>query len=37
MKSPWSDEAELPAVTLTAGKAHTFELEPFQVLVLEHK
>jgi hypothetical protein len=35
MKSPWADEAERPAITLTAGKAHTFQLEPFQVIVLE--
>jgi hypothetical protein len=37
MKSPWADEADRPAVTLTAGKAHTFKLEPFQVIVLERK
>ena len=37
MKSPWADEADQPAVTLTAGKAHTFQLEPFQVIVLERK
>ena len=35
MKSPWADEADRPTVTLTAGKAHTFQLEPFQVIVLE--
>jgi len=37
MKSPWADEADQPAVALTAGKAHTFQLEPFQVIVLERK
>jgi hypothetical protein len=37
MKSPWADEADQPAVTLAAGKAHTFQLEPFQVIVLERK
>jgi hypothetical protein len=37
MKSPWADEADQPAVTLMAGKAHTFQLEPFQVIVLERK
>ena len=37
MKSPWADEADQPAVMLTAGKAHTFQLEPFQVIVLERK
>ena len=35
MKSPWADEADKPAVTLTAGEVHRFELEPFQVMVLE--
>ena len=25
------------AITLTAGRAHTFQLEPFQVLVMERK
>ena len=37
MKSPWVDEADQPAITLTAGKAHTFQLAPFQVIVLERK
>jgi hypothetical protein len=37
MKSPWADEADRPAITLTAGQAHTFQLEPFQVLVMERK
>jgi len=37
MKSPWAGEADQPAVTLTAGKAHTFQLAPFQVVVLERK
>jgi hypothetical protein len=37
MKIPWADEADRPAITLTAGRAHTFQLEPFQVLVLERK
>ena len=37
MKSPWADEADSPAVTLTAGKIHTFKLAPFEVLVLERK
>jgi hypothetical protein len=37
MKSPWADEVDQPAVTLTAGKAHTFQLAPFQVIVLENK
>jgi hypothetical protein len=33
--SPWHDEAVMPAVELEAGVAHTFHLEPFQVLTLE--
>ncbi|MEY3896496.1 MAG: hypothetical protein RLZZ214_2016, partial [Verrucomicrobiota bacterium] len=37
MKSPWADQADKPAVTLTAGKAHTFKLEPFEVIVLERE
>jgi hypothetical protein len=37
MKSPWADEANRPAVTLAAGEAHTFELQPFEVMVLERK
>jgi hypothetical protein len=37
MKSPWADEADKPAVTLTAGKIHTFKLEPFEVIVLDRK
>lgn len=37
MKSPWADEADKPAVTLTAGKIHAFKLEPFEVIVLESK
>ena len=37
LKNPWADEADKPAVTLTAGKSHTFMLEPFEVLVLERK
>ena len=37
MKSPWTDEVDRPAVTLTAGKPHTFNLEPFEVIVLERK
>jgi hypothetical protein len=37
LKSPWADEADKPAVTLTVGKSHTFKLEPFEVMVLERK
>jgi hypothetical protein len=35
--SPWKDDASKPAITLTAGKPHTFQLEPFEVLTLEAK
>ena len=37
MKSPWADEADQPAVSLTSGEIHTFQLEPFEVIVLERK
>jgi hypothetical protein len=37
LKSPWADDADQPAVTLTAGKPHTFNLEPFEVITLERK
>jgi hypothetical protein len=33
--SPWQDEKDLPSVDLEAGKIHTFELKPFEVLSLE--
>jgi hypothetical protein len=32
LHSPWADEKNLPAVDLEAGKIHTFELKPFEVL-----
>src|SRR5581483_7012202 len=35
MHSPWKQDAQSPATELRAGQAHTFELQPFQVLVLE--
>ena len=34
-KSPWSDEASKPAVSLTAGKGTVVNLAPFQVMTLE--
>ena len=37
MKSPWADDADNPAVTLTAGELQTFALKPFEVIVLERK
>jgi hypothetical protein len=33
--SPWAEDASQPAVELTAGQPHTFNLAPFQVLTLE--
>jgi hypothetical protein len=35
LKSPWKRDAARPAIEVTAGKPHTFMLEPFQVLVFE--
>ena len=33
--SPWASDAAQPAIELEAGKPHTFQLAPFQVLTLE--
>jgi hypothetical protein len=33
--SPWISEKDLPAVDLAAGKVHTFDLKPFEVVSLE--
>jgi hypothetical protein len=33
--SPWQDEESLPAIDLEAGKIHTFEMKPFEVVSLE--
>ncbi len=35
LKSPWKDDAATTPVTLSAGKEHTFELKPFEVLVFD--
>jgi hypothetical protein len=35
LKSPWAEEADRAAIVLSAGKEHTFELKPFEVLVFE--
>ena len=35
MHSPWKQDAQHSAMSLTAGTPHTFQLQPFQVLVLE--
>ena len=34
-RSPWREEAGRPAVSLRAGRPHTFRLAPFEVLTLE--
>jgi hypothetical protein len=34
-RSPWANQSSQPATELEAGKAHTFRLEPFEVLTLE--
>ncbi|HTS12788.1 MAG TPA: enterotoxin [Candidatus Limnocylindrales bacterium] len=35
LRSPWKEDASLPAVTIRAGEAQEFELKPFEVKVLE--
>lgn len=35
LKSPWKADRDKPHVTLNAGTEHTFELQPFEVVVLE--
>jgi len=35
LKSPWKEDIGSEAVLLKAGKTHTFELEPFEVLVFD--
>jgi hypothetical protein len=35
LKSPWKDDAAQPATALQAGREHTFELKPFEVLVFD--
>jgi hypothetical protein len=35
LKSPWKEDLNNPAVVLSAGENHTFELKPFQVLVFD--
>ena len=34
-KSPWKSDSARPVVVLRAGEAHTFALQPFEVLVLD--
>jgi hypothetical protein len=35
LKSPWKEDLNKPAVVLSAGENHTFELTPFEVLVFD--
>lgn len=35
LKSPWKSDADDPTVEVTAGTGHTFELKPFEVVVLD--
>ncbi len=37
MRSPWRDDNHKPVISIRAGEPHTFQLQPFQVLVLESK
>lgn len=34
-KSPWKDDAEKPAMRLSAGEEHAYQLAPFEVLTLD--
>jgi hypothetical protein len=35
LKSPWKSDTAVPAIELSAGEEHTFELKPFEVLVFD--
>ncbi len=35
LRQPWKDTAECPELTLVAGQAYAFDLEPFEALVFE--
>ncbi len=35
LKSPWKEDADKAAIVLSTGQGHTFELEPFEVLVFD--
>jgi hypothetical protein len=35
LKSPWKQDSNKSAITLTAGQNHTFNLKPFEVLVYD--
>ena len=35
LKSPWKKDTDKAAIVLIAGREHTFELKPFEVLVFD--
>jgi len=35
LKSPWKKDANRAVIVLSAGKEHTFEMEPFEVMVFD--
>ncbi|MFC1497411.1 hypothetical protein ACFLS1_02920 [Verrucomicrobiota bacterium] len=35
LKSPWKEDADKPAITMTAGKPYTIKMKPFEILNLE--
>lgn len=35
LKSPWKEDEDRPTIVVTAGRKHTFELAPFEVLVFD--
>jgi hypothetical protein len=35
LRSPWKEDANRPALTLSAGKAFVFDLQPFEVVVFD--
>jgi len=37
LRSPWEENRSQPEVEMEAGQAHTFNLKPFEVMVLETK
>jgi hypothetical protein len=37
LRRPWKTDHNLPALEIRAGEPHTFNLQPFEVLVLESK
>ncbi len=35
LSSPWREDADAPAIEAKAGRPHTFDLQPFEVRVLD--